>query len=80
MKEYQSLSRMKWDCKHHVAVFIPKKCKKWIFGLLRKHLDEIFHGLAEHKEAKIVEGNIMSDHVHMCISIPPKYAVSNVIE
>ena len=60
-------------------VFIPKKRKKRIFGVLRKHLGEIFHELAIHKEAKIVEGHNMADHVHMCISIPPKYAVSNVM-
>ena len=78
MKEYQSLSHARWDCKYHV-VFIPKKRKQRIFGVLRKKLGEIFHELAQHKESKIVEGHIMPDHVHMCISIPPKYAVSNVI-
>lgn len=78
MKEYQSLSHTRWDCKYHV-VFIPKKRKKRIFGVLRKHLGEIFHELATHKESKIVEGHMMPDHVHMCISIPPKYAVSNVV-
>ena len=78
MKEYQSFAHTRWDCKYHV-VFIPKKRKKRIFGVLRKHLGEIFHELAVHKEAKIVEGHIMADHVHMCISIPPKYAVSNVM-
>ena len=78
MKEYQSFAHTRWDCKYHV-VFIPKKRKKRIFGVLRKHLGEIFHELAGHKEAKIVEGHIMADHVHMCISIPPKYAVSNVM-
>ena len=44
-----------------------------------KHLGEVFHELASHKEAKIVEGHMMGDHVHMCISIPPKYALSNVV-
>jgi putative transposase len=78
MKEYQSLAHTRWDCKYHV-VFIPKKRKRRIFGVLRKHLGEIFHELAAHKEAKIVEGHVMPDHVHMCISIPPKYAVSNVM-
>jgi REP-associated tyrosine transposase len=76
MKEYQSLSHTRWDCKYHV-VFIPKKRKKRIFGVLRRHLGEIFHELAVQKESKIVEGHLMADHVHMCISIPPKYAVSN---
>ncbi len=78
MKEYQSLSHTRWDCKYHV-VFIPKRRKKQIFGVLKRHLGEIFHELARHKESKIVEGHLMGDHVHMCIRIPPKYAVSNVV-
>jgi putative transposase len=78
MKEYQSLSHTRWDGKYHV-VFIPKKRKKRIFGVLRRHRGEIFHELAVQKESKIVEGHLMADHVHMCISIPPKYAVSNVV-
>jgi putative transposase len=75
---YQSLSHGKWDCKYHV-VFIPKGRKKRIFGALRRHLGQIFHELAGHKESKVVEGHLMSDHVHMCLSIPPKYAVANVV-
>ena len=67
MKEYQSLSHTRWDCKYHV-VFIPKRRKKRIFGVLRKHLGEMFDELASHKEAKIVEGHLMGDHVHICIS------------
>ena len=78
MKEYQSLSHTRWDCKYHV-VFIPKRRKKWIFGVLRRQLGEIFHELARHKESKIVEGHLMGDHVHVCLSIPPKYAVANVV-
>ena len=78
MKEYQSLSHTRWDCKYHI-VFIPKKRRKKIFGMLRKHLGEIFHELARHQESKIVEGHLMPDHVHICISIPPKYAVSRVV-
>ena len=78
MKEYQSLSHTRWDCKYHV-VFIPKRRKKAIFGALRKHLGEVFRELAGHKEAEVVEGHLMPDHVHMCLSIPPKVAVSNVV-
>lgn len=78
MKEYQSLSHTRWDCKYHV-VFIPKRRKKSIFGALRRHLGEIFRELARHKEAEVVEGHLMPDHVHMCISIPPKIAVANVV-
>ena len=78
MKEYQSLSHTRWDCKYHV-VFIPKRRKKTVFGVLRKHLGRIFRELARHKGSEVVEGHLMPDHVHMCLSIPPKYAVSNVV-
>jgi len=61
------------------VVFIPKKRKKKIFEALRRHLGEIFRDLAKQKESRIVEGHLMGDHVHMCLSIPPKYAVSNVV-
>ena len=53
-----SLSHTRWDCKCDV-VFIQKKHKKWIFGVLRQHLGEIFRELAKHKEAQIVEGHLM---------------------
>lgn len=78
MKEYQSLAHTRWDCKYHV-VFIPKRRKKAIFGSLRRHLGEIFRELAKHKESEVVEGHLMPDHVHMCLSVPPKYSVSHVV-
>ena len=76
MKEYQSLSHTRWDCKYHV-VFIPKRRKKAIYGALRKNLGEIFRELAQQRECGVVEGHLMIDHVHMCLSIPPKLSVSN---
>ena len=78
MKEYQSLSHTRWDCKYHV-VYIPKRRKKKVFGILRRHLGGIFRELARHKEVEVLEGHLMPDHVHMCLSIPPKYEVSNVV-
>ena len=78
MKEYQSLAHTRWDCKYHV-VFIPKRRKKAIFGSLRRHLGEIFRELAKHKGSEVVEGHLMPDHVHMCLSVPPKYSVSHVV-
>ena len=75
---FQSMSHSKWDCKYHV-VFIPKRRRKAMFGNIRKHLGAIFHELARQKECAIIEGHLMPDHVHMCISIPPKYAVASVI-
>jgi len=78
MDEYQSLSHTTWDCKYHV-VFIPKCRRKTLYLELRRYLGEVFHKLAAQKESKIEEGHLMPDHVHMMISIPPKYAVSQVI-
>ena len=75
MKDRRSLSHTKWDCKYHV-VFIPKYRRKRIFGKLRGHLGEILHELAKQKQSRIVEGHLRPDHVHMCISIPPKFSVS----
>ena len=78
MNEYNSLSHTKWECKYHV-VFIPKYRRKILFGAIKKHLGIIFHELSRQKECVIEEGHIMPDHVHMLISIPPKYKVSEVI-
>ena len=78
MDVYESLSHTKWECKYHV-VFIPKCRKKVLFGQLRQHLGEVFRKLAEQKECRIEEGHLLPDHVHMLISIPPKFAVSQVV-
>jgi putative transposase len=61
------------------VVFIPKYRRKALYGELRRHLGEVFRKLAAQKESKVEEGHLMPDHVHMMISIPPKYAVSQVI-
>ena len=78
MDEYQALSHTTWDCKYHV-VFIPKCRRKTLYLELRRHLGEVFRRLAEQRESKILEGHLMLDHVHMLISIPPKYSVSQVM-
>jgi len=74
----QSLSHTVWECKYHI-VWIPKYRKKVLYKELRQYLGDIFHELARQKECKIVEGHLMPDHVHMLISIPPKYAVSQIV-
>ncbi len=78
MDKTESLNHTKWECKYHV-VFIPKGRRKLLYVELRKHLGEVFRTLAQHKESRIEEGHLMIDHVHMMISIPPKYAVSQVV-
>jgi putative transposase len=72
------LESLKWDCKYHV-VFIPKCRRKTLYVQLRPHLWEVFRKLAAQKDCRIEEGHLMADHVHMMISIPPKYAVSQVV-
>ena len=78
MDDLQSLSHTLWDCKYHV-VWIPKCREKVLYGQLRKYLGEVFRELARQKESSVVEGHIQVDHVHMLISMSPKYAVAQVI-
>ena len=78
MDRLESLSHSKWECKYHI-VFIPKRRRKVLYGSLKKHLGEVFHRLAGQKESRIEEGHLMPDHVHMLVSSPPKYAVSQVV-
>ena len=75
---FQSLSHSRWDCKYHV-VFIPKKRRKVLFLNRRKEIAQIFHDLAKQKDCEILEGSTMSDHVHMCLSIPPKHPVASIV-
>lgn len=76
--QYESLSHSKWECKYHI-VFVPKYRRKILYGKVRDSLKRIFHELAAQKGCKIIGGNLVQDHVHMIVSIPPKYAVSEVI-
>ena len=74
----QTLKHSVWECKYHI-VWIPKYRRKILYGELRQYLGEIFHELAKQKECKIEEGHLKSDHVHMLISIPPKYSVAQIV-
>ena len=78
MRQVKSLSHTRWECKYHI-VFIPKYRRKVLFGQIRRELTDVFHSLARQRESLIEEGHLMPDHVHMMISIPPKYAVSQVV-
>ena len=75
MDQLESLSHSVWECKYHVS-FIPKCRRRVLYEGLRQHLGEVFRRLAEQKECRIEEAHLLADHVHMMISIPPKYAVS----
>ena len=75
---YASLSHSKWDCKYHI-VFVPKCRKKSLYGKIRTFLIPRFRELAVQRGSTIIKGNMVQDHVHMLIQIPPKYSVSEVI-
>ena len=74
----ENLRHTRWECKYHV-VFIPKYRKKSIYGWVRRELGPIIRDLAQQKESVVEEGHLMADHVHMLLSIPPKYSVSGVV-
>jgi putative transposase len=78
MQDVRSLSHTVWECKYHI-VFIPKCRRKVIYGRLRAHLGKVFRMLAQQRESEILEGHLMPDHVHILISIPPKYSVAQVM-
>src|SRR3984957_8946951 len=73
-----TLSHSTWDCKNHV-VFSSKYRTKRLYGDLRKELRDLFVKLSLQKGCRIEEGHLMPDHVHMLISIPPKYSVAQII-
>jgi len=78
MSVYQTLRHTKWECKYHV-VFIPKWRKKALFSNIRKNIGAVFRELAAQKGVTVEEGHVMSDHIHMLLSIPPKLKVSEVV-
>ena len=78
VNNFQSLNHTRWDCKFHV-VWIPKYRKRALYGQLRKQLAPVLKERANQKESEMLEGRLVEDHVHMLISIPPKYAVAQVI-
>lgn len=78
MEGRQSLRHTVWECKYHL-VWIPKYRRKRLFGQLRKYLGPVFRELASQRESEVLEGHLLPDHVHMLISVPPKYSVAQVV-
>ena len=78
MKDYQSQSHVKWECKYHI-VWCPKYRQKKLYGELRRRFGEIAHDLCRQKGVELIEGHAKPDHVHLCLSMPPKYSVSSIV-
>ncbi len=75
MKDWQSQAHVKWDCKYHVVI-LPKYRKKVVYGRLRGKLGKILRELCRQKEIELLEGKAMPDHVHMLLSVPPRYSIA----
>ena len=78
MNDVSRLRHSVWECMYHL-VWIPKYRRKVLYGQLRRELGSVFHELARQKACRIEEGHLLPDHVHVLISIPPKYAVAQVV-
>ena len=78
MHEWQSLSHVRWECKYHVVI-IPKFRRKVFYGKLKGEIGKILRELCWQKGVELLEGHCMADHIHMCLSIPPKYSVAHTI-
>jgi putative transposase len=78
MHEWQSLSHVRWECKYHVVI-IPKYRREVLYGRLRRRIGLILRELCRQRGIELLEGHAMPDHVHLCLSIPPKYSVAHTI-
>ena len=78
MHDWKNLSHVRWDCKYHVVI-IPKYRRKVFYGRLKREIGAILRDLCRQKGVGLVEGKARPDHIHMCLSIPPKYSVSHTI-
>ena len=78
MRDYENLSHVKWECKYHI-VWIPKYRRKRLYGQVRRRLVQVLKELSRQKGITILEGHAMADHIHLCVSIPPKYSVSYIV-
>ena len=74
----KKLAHTQWECKYHI-VWIPKGRRKVVFGKLRKEIGQIIRRLCEYKGLEILEAKACIDHIHLCLSIPPKYSVSSIV-
>jgi len=78
MHDWRSLSHVRWDCKYHVVI-VPKYRKKVMYGKLRRQVGPILRRLSQQRGITLLEGHAMSDHIHMCLSVPPKFSIAHTI-
>ena len=78
MHDWQNLSHVRWECKYHVII-VPKYRKRVLYGKIRRRVGEILRDLCRQRGIEMVEGHLMPEHIHMCLSVPPKYSIAFAI-
>ena len=78
MKDWQSQAHVRWDCKYHVVI-LPKYRRKVLYGRVRRGVGQILRDLCRQKDIELVEGKAMPDHIHMLLSVPPRYSIAMTI-
>ena len=76
--DVSSLAHTKWECKYHI-VFAPKYRRQVIYGKIKQDIGQMLRKLCEYKGVEIIEAEACKDHIHMLISIPPKYSISQIM-
>jgi putative transposase len=77
-KDWRSQAHVTWDCKYHVVI-LPKYRQKVFYGKFRRQVGEMLRELCRQKEVVMIEGNAAPDHIHMLLSVPPKYSIAHTI-
>jgi putative transposase len=78
MEEWESLAHVRWECKYHVVI-IPKYRRKVLYGKIRKQVGVIIRELCRQRGIGLLEGHLMPDHIHMLLSVPPKYSIAHTV-
>ena len=78
MKDWRSQSHVKWDCKYHIVIVLKSRRRKF-YGSMRVEIGKILRNLCRQKDIVLVKGNASSDHVHLLLSVPPKYSIANTV-
>jgi len=78
MSDWESMSHVKWECKNHV-IFIPKYRHKVFYGKTRERIGPMLRDLCKQRGVELLEGKAAVDHIHLCLSVAPRYSIAMVI-
>ena len=78
MRDWQTVAHVRWQCKYHI-VWVPKYRRKALYGRLRRRFGQILKELCRQRGIELLEGHAMVDHLHVCLSFPPRYSIANVV-